>query len=223
MKPEFWQERWEKNQIGFHQTEINPHLQQLWPVLAAPAGAHVFVPLCGKSVDMLWLRAQGYRVTGVEISPLAVEAFFNENNLPFTLHRQAEFFVYEADGLKIFCGDFFAMTREDLDGVQAVYDRASLIALPPEMRVSYASHIQRLVGPQTKTLLVTFVYPQHEMPGPPFSVDASEVQALYGACCAVEQVRDVDILGQEPRFRERGVSSLHEKVYVLTYNQDLHC
>jgi len=222
MKPEFWQERWEKNQIGFHQAEINPHLQEFWPELAAPAGAHVFVPLCGKSADMLWLRAQGYRVTGVEISPLAVEAFFDENNLVYTLNQQAEFFVYETDGLKIFCGDFFTMTRADLDGVVAVYDRASLIALPAEMRAAYASHIHRLLSPNTKTLLVTFVYPQHEMPGPPFSVDAPEVQALYGADCAVRQVHDVDILGQEPRFRERGVSSLHEKVYMLTYNQDLH-
>ena len=81
MKAEFWLERWQRNEIGFHQGEINAHLQDYWDRVGLKEGGEVFVPLCGKSNDMLWLRAQGHRVLGVELSPLAVEAFFVENQL----------------------------------------------------------------------------------------------------------------------------------------------
>lgn len=218
MQPDFWHERWENNQIGFHQASINLHLQQFWPALDIAPGQRVFVPLCGKSADMLWLRAQGHDVVGVEISPLAVQAFFAENGLTASVHQHGRFSVHEADGLRVYCGDFFDLTAEDLAGLHAVYDRASLIALPPEMRPDYAAHMRRLLAPATRTLLVTFDYPQHEMSGPPFSVQDPEVFELYGDHCAIELVHDADILDQETRFRDRGVTALHEKVYVLTYN-----
>ncbi len=218
MQPDFWHERWALRQIGFHQEEINAHLQQFWPALGIAPGGHVFVPLCGKSADMLWLRAQGYAITGVEISPLAVQAFFSDNGLAVTVRQQGRFEVYEADGIRLFCGDFFDLAPENLAGLHAVYDRAALVALPPEMRAAYVTHMGRLFPPVTKVLLVTFDYPQHEMQGPPFSVQEAEVHRHYGGHCTIELVRDVDILDLEPHFRERGVSRLQEKVYVLTYN-----
>ena len=218
MQPDFWHERWALRQIGFHQEEINAHLQQFWPALGIAPGAHVFVPLCGKSADMLWLRAQGHEVTGVEISPLAVQAFFAENDLAATARQQGRFEVYESDGICLYCGDFFDLAPEDLAGIHAVYDRAALVALPPDMRTAYATHMGRLLPSVTKMLLVTFDYPQQEMQGPPFSVQEAEVRRCYGENCAVELVCDTDILDLEPRFRDRGVSRLHEKVYVLTYN-----
>jgi thiopurine S-methyltransferase len=216
MHQEFWHERWQQNQIGFHCEDINLHLQHYWPALNIAPGSRVFVPLCGKSNDMLWLLAQGFDVIGVELSPLAVQAFFAENGPPATPRRQGKFDVSEIDGLSIYCGDFFDLTAIDLAGVSAVYDRASLVALPPEMRAAYAAHMQHLLEPGTKTLLVAFDYPQHEMQGPPFSVQTPEVQALYSSWCAVGLLHAEDILEREPRFRDKGVSRMLEQVYALT-------
>ncbi len=216
MHQEFWHERWQLNQIGFHCEKVNHHLQQNWPALNIAPGSPVFVPLCGKSNDMLWLLGQGYEVIGVELSPLAVQAFFDENRLPVTTSRQGKFSVKEADGLRIYCGDFFDLTANDLDGVSAVYDRASLVALPPEMREAYVERMQHLLNPGTKTLLVTFDYPQQEMQGPPFSVQTPEVQTLYRNWCDVELLYMEDILCREPGFRDKGVSRMQEQVYVLT-------
>ena len=216
MQKEFWHERWQLNQIGFHSKEVNLHLQKFWPALNIAPGRRVFVPMCGKSNDMLWLLGQGYQVIGVELSPLAVQAFFDENGLTATTSRLGKFNVSETDGLRIYCGDFFELTDNDLDGVSAVYDRASLVALPPEMRAAYAAQMQHMLEPGTKTLLVAFDYPQHEMQGPPFSVQAPEVQALYRSWCNVELLFTEDILDREPQFRDKGVSRMQEQVYALT-------
>ena len=216
MQQEFWHERWQLNQIGFHSEKVNHHLQQNWPALSITPGKRVFVPLCGKSNDMLWLLAQGHEVIGVELSPLAVQAFLAENGLSATTRQQGKFSVSEADGLRIYCGDFFDLSANDLTGVSAVYDRASLVALPPEMRAAYAAHMQNLLEPRTKILLIAFDYPQHEMQGPPFSVKASEVQALYSSWCDVELLYTEYILDREPGFRDKGVSRMEEQVYALT-------
>ena len=215
MQQEFWKERWHLNQIGFHSQQINGHLQHNWSALDIAQDSRVFVPLCGKSKDMLWLLAQGVDVIGVELSPLAVQAFFAENGLSATTRQQGKFRVSETDGICIYCGDFFDLSANELTGVNAVYDRASLVALPPEMRVAYAAHLQRLLEPGTKALLVAFDYPQHEMQGPPFSVQTSEVQALYRNWCDVELLYTEDILDKEPNFRDRGVSRMQEQVYAL--------
>ncbi len=216
MRQEFWLERWQQNQIGFHNEAINPHLEQYWPVLHIETGSRVFVPLCGKSNDMLWLLAQNYRVIGVELSPLAVSAFFTENKVPATAGRKTNFEVWENDDLCIYCGDFFQLREDDLVGAGAVYDRASLVALPPEMRAAYAAHMKRVLKTGTKILLVAFDYPQQEMDGPPFSVQCQEVETLYRDWCRIDLLHTEDILSKEPRFRERGLSRLQEQVYVLT-------
>lgn len=215
MDRDFWHERWQRNEIGFHQQEINAHLQDYWGQLSVPAGGLVFVPLCGKSRDLLWLRARGHAVLGVEISPIAVRDFFAENALTPQVTRQGVFERYEADGLAILCGDFFDLTPELLQGVAGVYDRAALIALPPELRVRYAEHSATILPAGVGTLLVTMGYPQAEMSGPPFSVGEDEVRRLYEARYTVTHLHSKDILAENPRFRERGLSALREKVYRL--------
>ena len=218
MDAKFWHERWQQNQIGFHQREINLHLQQFWPELGLAADCDVFVPLCGKSADMLWLRARGHRVIGVELSQLAVDAFFTENELTATVRQEGAFRISECDGIRLYCGDFFALQPGHLAGVGAVFDRAALIALPPAMRVDYVGQMRKLLAPGACTLLVAFEYPQHEMQGPPFSVEASEVRALYGRDHTVTLLHRVDILAQEARLREKGLTRVHEMVYRLSYN-----
>lgn len=215
MQHDFWHQRWQQNQIGFHNTEINPHLQTHWPFLGMGRDKRVLVPLCGKSRDLLWLLAQGHSVVGVELSPLAVEAFFSENGLQPTTRHQGAFTISEVDGLQILCGDFFALRPEDVGRIDAVYDRAALVALPPEMRLEYAALMSSLLESGASTLLVVFDYPQHEMPGPPFSVDESEIELLYRPWCDIESLAGEERLSQEPHFRERGLSRLSERIYRL--------
>ena len=215
MDPQFWHERWQRNETGWHQQEINAHLQDFWPQLKLTAGGQVFVPLCGKSRDLLWLRAQGHAVLGVEISPLAVREFFAENQLTPTVTELGDFERCETDGLTVLCGDFFALTPELLEGVAGVYDRASLIALPPEMRRRYARQLAQVLPRPAGILLVTMEYHQPEMAGPPFAVDESEVRRLYEPRYRVARLFEQDVFAENPRFRERGLTALREKVYRL--------
>lgn len=215
METEFWLERWKKNEIGFHQREINTHLQAFWGRLHLPQGSAVFVPLCGKSGDMLWLRAQGHAVLGIELSPIAVRDFYAENNLESRTSGQGRFERWETDGLAILRGDFFDLAPQDLRDVAGVYDRASLIALPPPMRAHYAGHLRAILPAAAAVLLVTMEYPQEQMTGPPFSVREGEVRGFYEDRYAVTHLFTKDILGESPQFRERGLSHLVERVYHL--------
>jgi len=134
MEPKFWQERWARNQIGFHLPEVNPYLLRYWPSLTLAQGAKVLVPLCGKSLDLMWLASNGYHVLGVELSEQAVDAFFREQNLTPRITWHGVFKVYQADLIEIWCGDFFALDAGALADCTALYDRAALIALPPLKR-----------------------------------------------------------------------------------------
>lgn len=134
MQPEFWYKKWDSNQIGFHQAEANPYLQRYWPELAIAPSARVLVPLCGKSLDLLWLAGQGHQVLGVELAEKAVEEFFSEHQLQPQISEQGAFKVYRTVAFELWCGDFFALTAEDVAGCTALYDRAALIALPDAMR-----------------------------------------------------------------------------------------
>lgn len=215
MKTDFWLERWKNNEIGFHQQQINTHLQDYWGRLDLSASERVFVPLCGKSRDMLWLRAQGLQVLGVEISPIAVGDFFAENRLTPQTSSHGQYTRWESDQLVILDGDFFDLTPQALKDIAGVYDRASLIAFPLEMRLTYATHLKSILPVTAEILLVTMEYPQDEMQGPPFSVSEQEVIELYHADYRIECLYQLDILAENPRFRQRGLSRLVEKVYHL--------
>lgn len=216
MDAEFWHERWQKNQIGFHQHEINSHLQAFWNNLVVPVGSRIFVPLCGKSRDMLWLRSLGLGVTGVEISPIAVHDFFKENGLEPVVTRHGKFERWEADGLVILQGNFFDLTAAEVADCAGVFDRASLIALPPAMRERYAQHLMAILPRHIQILLVTLEYDQQEMGGPPFAVHEAEVRALYEGKYQVDRLLAINALDDEPGFRQRGLTRLAEKVYLLT-------
>ena len=215
MDPSFWHARWQANEIGFHQNEINAHLQHYWPRLEVPAGGLVFVPLCGKTRDMLWLASQGLNLVGVEISPIATAAFFTENGLMAESVRRGHFLRHEAAEILLLEGDFFDLSTADLGAVDAVYDRASLIALPPASRRRYAEHMAGLVSPGVQLLLITLDYPQQEMDGPPFAVTAAEVAELWSPGFRIERLDSCDILTENPRFQARGLTRLQEQVYRL--------
>jgi thiopurine S-methyltransferase len=212
----FWHERWQQNQIGFHNKAVNSHLQSFWPILQTAQNRKVFVPLSGKTKDILWLLELGCEVVAVELSPLAVQALFAENNLQPEVFQTECFTVNQIDGLRVYCGDFFQLTINELDVCNVVWDRASLVALPVNMREAYADHMQHLLNPGSQILLVAFNYHQTEMQGPPFSVNQQEVQVLYGSWCDVQLLCTEDILDREPHFRDRGLTSMQEQVYLLT-------
>jgi thiopurine S-methyltransferase len=216
MDKEFWLERWVRDEIAFHQDAFNPHLRRHWPRLNAAHDARVFVPLCGKSLDMRWLREQGYAVLGVELSAIAVEAFFGENRETPRRFEDARFKHAVADEIHLLCGDFFDLAQDDLKDVGAVYDRASLVALPPSLRARYVEHLLNLLPSKTPILLLSFDYPQAEMQGPPFAVSAEEVKALYAPRAKVDLIEQLDALENFPRFRERGLSRLYENIYCIT-------
>ena len=216
MQPDFWHNRWRKGQIGFHQSAVDGHLRQHWPELKLAGNSRVFVPLCGKSLDVLWLRECGHSMVGVELSNLALESLCMEHGVPAKRRILDDFDVYEALNLQLYRGDFFSLTPALLGSVSAIYDRAALIAWPPEQRAAYVEHIAALTLPGTQTLLITMEYPQTQMQGPPFSVTADDVDRLYAANHAIQELSRHDILAGEPRLRSRGVTQLHEACYLLT-------
>lgn len=215
MNHEFWLERWERDETGFHQQAVHRYLPRYWPSLALPPGAGVFVPLCGKSRDMLWLRDAGFQVIGVELSLKAAHAFAEENGLSMSRRREGPFEHFHGGGISLLVGDFFDLQPGRIDGVSAAFDRAALVALPPRARAAYAAHMATLLPAGAQTLLVTLDYDQARMDGPPFSVTAAEVHELYAGSSRVDLLHSEEIIQDEPKFRGRGLTSLAETAWRL--------
>jgi thiopurine S-methyltransferase len=215
MDKAFWIKRWEEGRIRWHQDKVLPLLAKHWPSLRVPTDAHVLVPLCGKSLDMTWLAQQGLRVLGAEIAPLAVEQFFAENGLEPEKHETADGFLYSAGGVEIILGDLFQVSAGTLAQCDAIYDRAALIAQPPDERRYYADAVYGRLPVRCRGLLITLEYPQAEMNGPPFSVDEAEVDRLFAADWEITLAERRDILARMPQFQAAGLTSLHTTVYRL--------
>ena len=177
MEHAFWHARWQEGRIGFHQAQINPWLQKYWSHLGVAPDAQVLVPLCGKSRDMLWLREQGHAVAGVELSDLACRDFFTENGAEVTPLMLSEGHLRERDGIRLWSADFFSMGARHWGAVAAVYDRAALIALPPEMRRAYVQHLRSELPNRVEILLVTLEFAGEA--GPPFAVSEQTVRELF--------------------------------------------
>ncbi|MFR0688079.1 thiopurine S-methyltransferase [Enterobacterales bacterium AE_CKDN230030158-1A_HGKHYDSX7] len=215
MQHEFWQSRWARNEIGFHQQSVNPGLQRHWPSLGLPEESQVLVPLCGKSLDMLWLAQWGYRVLGVELAERAAVDFFAELGVEPQIAQEGALRRYSYERLEILQGDIFDVGAEQVADCSGLYDRAALIALPPDLRADYAVHLQRILPCQVRGLLVTLEYPQAEMDGPPFAVQADEVRGLFAEGWEVGEMERLDVLAENPKFLKRGVGRLDEVVFAL--------
>lgn len=198
MEPEFWHSKWASGQIGFHEDRPHPLLQTYWPTLELAASARVFVPLCGKSVDLRWLRERGHELVGVELSELAVADFFKANELVPDIQPAADLQCYSAGGYTIFCGDYFSLDRKRLGSIDAVYDRAAYIALPPPMRARYSRHLSALSAEPCAQLLITVDYDQQQLKPPPFVVADDEIAAHYASHWTVERLAtaDAEVKGQ---------------------------
>lgn len=215
MEREFWLGRWEQGQIGWHQSAVHRALPAFWPALGIAPGARVLVPLCGKSLDMVWLRERGHEVVGIDLSSVAACAFFGERGLSPEVASIGAMERWTGGGYEYWVGDLFALTERDLGPVAAVYDRAALVALPPELRPRYCEHLRRLVGSGCRGLLISFEYDQSRLSGPPFCVPETEIVAGFGRMASVRLLERAVIPADNPRFAEAGVHSLTEVSYAL--------
>lgn len=215
MTPDFWIERWQKGEIGFHQEAGNDLLQKHWPSLGVTSDCKVFVPLCGKSRDMAWLAGQGHRVVGVELSPLAVDDFFREQGIEAGTRVVGKFMVRSAGPITIWCGDIFDLPAEAVRDVGAVYDRAALVAFPSSLQTRYAEKLVEILPSAAPILLISLSYPDGQITGPPFSTPLSQVAALLGATHEIDIRETRDGLANSPNLSARGVSALEEAAYVL--------
>lgn len=211
----FWQQRWREGKTGFHQDRPTPLLEQYWDAVAAAPGSRVFVPLCGKTLDMPWLAARGHRVLGCELSPMAVAQFFDEHGLEPEMHAAADGVHYAAGPIEIVQGDVFGLDPATVAGCDAVFDRAALIALPPAMRQRYVREVYGKLPGGCRGLLVTLEYPQHEKEGPPFSVTEGEVRQSFGPAWDIDLLERRDILAQQPGFQAEGITALATSAYRL--------
>ena len=194
MEPAFWQDRWKQNRIAFHEHEPNALLSRHFSRLFLPEGSRVFVPLCGKTNDLSWLVDHGYRVVGIELSQPAVDEVFRAMGVTPRVAQSGEHIHYLSDRVEVFVGDFFDLSADILGSVDAVYDRAALVAFPPEMRRSYAQRLVALTQ-SVPQLLISYEYDQTQTDGPPFSVTGEEIGTLYGSHYVQELVASVEISG----------------------------
>lgn len=178
MDPQFWHQRWQRNEIGFHQPMPHPMLLRHADQLPTPEAARIFVPLCGKTRDIEWLLSQGYQVVGVELSELAIEQLFSELNLQPNILQRDSHRHYCAPGLDILVGDFFMLTAEILGPVDMIYDRAALVALPSAMRTQYTQHLIEITQ-KAPQLMICYDYDPAQREGPPFAIADKEVHQHY--------------------------------------------
>ncbi|QBY03214.1 thiopurine S-methyltransferase [Thalassotalea sp. HSM 43] len=214
MKQEFWHNCWDKTQIGFHQDELQPLLVEYFPSLLSAGDSRIFVPLCGKSTDLLFF-ADRFKVIGSELSAIACKDFFRENQLDAQITPALGFNVYKANNVEIYQGDFFALDANLFQPFDWVYDRAALIALPEAMRADYAYHLRSFIKDKTRVFLLTLEFDQSEMDGPPFSVSESDVRQLFDGF-KVSKKAERDLVGQKFARRNLPLSHLKECLYIIS-------
>ncbi|WP_299797250.1 thiopurine S-methyltransferase [uncultured Shewanella sp.] len=222
MEPGFWHKKWDAQQIGFHQNEVNPLLIKYWPrlKLSPSTSSTVFVPLCGKTLDICFLAELGHEVIGCELNATAVEHFFTENDLSYSTTPVGELQKFVTEQVSIFQGDLFSLSPEllsgqEAQGVDAFYDRAALIAWPEEMRRDYVEKLAALIPPKSIGLLITLDYPQEALKGPPFAVSNDWVVSNMDEYFEIELLACEDVLNENPRFIKKEVPWLTESVYRL--------
>jgi len=207
-----WEEAWERNEIGFHQSRGNGDLVEYGERVWGPTPGRVLVPLCGKSHDMTHIASTATHVVGVEFVEKAVQDFFAELDLSPTVSIEPVP-RYDAGPYSLFAADFFAITRELTGPIDAVFDRAALVALDADTRVRYAEHLTSLLDPGAAMLLVAFDYDQTEMAGPPFAVSDDEVHRLYGDAFDIEVLNKVDALNE--MMKSRGATAFTSTAFSL--------
>jgi thiopurine S-methyltransferase len=194
MDGSYWHRKWEKNEIAFHESEANPLLVAYFSDLRLPEGSRLFVPLCGKTRDIHWLLSHNYRVAGSELSNIAVDQLFSELGVAPSITVIDQLTRYSAKDIDIFVGDIFHLSRSVLGPIDAIYDRAALVAFPEPLRDRYTSHLIKITD-QAPQLLITYQYDQSLLDGPPFSVTPEEVARRYQQSYELNLLANTEVKG----------------------------
>ena len=210
---EYWHNRWDKEQTGWHRDVFNDLLEKYWPEINPVKDGEVLVPLCGKSLDMLWLAEQGYNVVGLEMVEQAVQAFFEENKLETVSNEIGKHIKYSSPPFTIFQGDLFDLEAGVVQA-DAWYDRAAMVALPNSLREDYVKQICQQTKPGASGLLITFAYPQEQMDGPPFALHDEDVFGFFTDGFEVECLEKIDLEDE----KDRGLSKVTSTVFKITRN-----
>lgn len=214
MENNYWLDKWQQNDIAFHEQTINADLITYLNALNLKLGDAIFVPLCGKTKDMLWLAEKGFHVIGVELSPVACNDFFAELNVTPHITKQTAFTKFQYKNIELLCGNLFNLTNRDLPTIHAVYDCKALIALPPDLRKKYLDHIIACVGTNISILLLTRETHCQVQP-PPFPIHQAEVNLLYGAYFDVQLLKSLSITDIPERLVKKGYTEMTESVYLI--------
>ncbi len=209
MNVDFWNQKWVKNEIGFHESSPNPLLVAYFKELKLVENSRIFLPLCGKTLDIAWLLSKGYRVAGAELSKLAIEQLFEGLGVEPEITEHGNVSLYSAKNIDIFVGDIFDLSRELIGRVDAIYDRAALVALPEEMRKKYTKHLLEITG-IAEQLLITFEYDPSLMGGPPFSLNSEEVNQHYKGAYALTLLESISVPGGL-----KGICAATEHIWLL--------
>jgi thiopurine S-methyltransferase len=209
---EDWLGRWEQGRTGWHEPGGNAALKRHWPEL--PPASRVLVPLCGKTPDLTWLEACGHHVVGAELSKLAILSFFSESELSYLTIPHGELTEYRCieQDITIYCGDYFSLSAETCEPCDALYDRGSLVALEAERRADYVRHTNSLLRPNAFRMVIALEYDQSRVDGPPWSVDAAEINVLWPGLSRVSEVDD--LANGPPKFRDAGLDCFREVVWL---------
>ena len=210
-----WLERWRKGTTGWHRSDINPQLIENINQLVEARSQKIFVPLCGASLDMKYLIDHGFHVLGVELSSLAIDRFFNENQIEYKVSKVGDFDLYQGKNIDIYCGDFFKLKRDYLDEVSYIYDRAALIALNPDLQKKYVGHLKEILPNGSKILLLTMFYPENEMEGPPFSVGDDNVEDLFAEFKEIKKISSVNEKESSLKPDDLILTYLFKNVYLI--------
>jgi thiopurine S-methyltransferase len=211
-----WLKFWSDERTDFHQSEVNPLLSKFWPSLELAHGSRVFVPMCGKSLDMIWLAQQGHEVIGVELSPVAVADFFRENGLQPVQRQMGSFTLWSAGKLGILCGDYFALTKTDLGQFDTVYDRSALTALPENIRGRYVAQLRRLVPDIAKVFLLTVEDAAENATMQQANSVDEEIKTLYSAGFEIDLAYVESVFESDPVAPELPARRAEYKVYRLS-------
>jgi len=216
MKSDFWMERWQKNEIGFHQQDFHQQLVSHQDKFSLPTNAKILVPLCGKTKDLMYLQKMG-EVTGVELSPLATQQFFTENfgEMPKS-NSIGALEKFSKEKIEIFCGDFFHLKAKDAGPFDFFFDRAAIVALPSAMRPDYAAKLKSLLTPKAQGLLITFEHAGAQTIGPPFSVQEEEIRMLFAPEFKLELLDSLSFTPQSKLYAQNNIHSVQEKVFKIT-------
>lgn len=206
-----WESRWQEGRIGFHLPEVNSYLLRYSDKLLTQDPESVFVPLCGKTLDLPWLAGRTKKVVGIELVQKAVQDFFKENKLTHSIQQSGKLNLFSSDTIVLFQGDFFDLNKEQTASFDAIYDRASIVAFDQPERERYVNHLMSFLEPGGRILLITLEYDQNQMTGPPFSVPADEIEWLYAPYGVLELLETSDILDE--RFRKKGLDGMLERVF----------